>query len=132
MTQKLKVTILSLGLLLAGLLFTAVPALAVSPLGNGCSNPSKYPQTAAGQHACLAANPLVTKIQDVVNFLSAGVAVVIAGSIIVAGIQYTMAGNQPQVLAAARNRIINAVIALFAFLLTFAFLQWIIPGGIFS
>ncbi len=77
-------------------------------------------------------NPLVHRIQLIVNFLSAGVAIVVVISIIWAGIQYTMAGNQPQVIAAARNRIINAIFALIAFLLTWAFLQWLIPGGIFN
>lgn len=105
------------------------PAGGNSDLGNGCKG---QPDTAAGQHACLKNNPIVSDIQTIVNFLSAGVAIVIAGSIIVAGIQYSLAGNQPQVLTSARNRIINSVIALFAFLLIFAFLQWIIPGGLFS
>lgn len=129
MTKKIKTFLLSFSFLLAGILFISSPAFAASALGNGCAGD---PQTAAGQHACLTANPVVRDIQTIVNFLSAGVAIVIAGSIIVAGIQYTMAGNQPQVLTSARNRIINAVIALFAFLLIFAFLQWVIPGGVFS
>jgi hypothetical protein len=129
MTQKIKTFLLSFGFLFAGLFFISSPALAASQLGNGCAGDAP---TAAGQHACLKNNPVVRDIQTIVNFLSAGVAIVIAGSIIVAGIQYTMAGNQPQVLTSARNRIINSVIALFAFLLIFAFLQWVIPGGVFS
>jgi hypothetical protein len=60
-----------------------------------------------------------------------GVGVVVVGVIILGGIQYTMAGDNPQAVTAAKQRIINGLIALAAFLLMFAFLEWLIPGGIF-
>ena len=58
----------------------------------------------------------------------AGVAVVI--SIVLGGIQYSAAGGDPGKVAAARNRISKAIIALLAFLFLFAFLNWLLPGGI--
>ena len=71
-------------------------------------------------------------LQPVVDFLSAAVALVITGSIIFAGIRYSTAGDQPDAVVAARNRIIDSSIALIAFLLIFAFVQWLIPGGLFG
>lgn len=64
-------------------------------------------------------------------FLSAGAGVVVAIMIIVGGIQYSMAGDNPQAVAAAKQKIKNALIALFAYIFMFAFLQWIVPGGLF-
>jgi hypothetical protein len=53
------------------------------------------------------------------------------GAIIVGGIQYMTAGDNAQAVGAAKQRIINALIALFAYLLAFGFLQWLVPGGVF-
>lgn len=65
-----------------------------------------------------------------INFLSALVAVVVVIVIIIGGIQYSAAGGNPQATAAAKHRIINAVLALVAYLFLFVFLQWLTPGGL--
>ena len=83
-------------------------------------------------NANLQKNPIVRDLQDIVNFLSAGVAIVVIGMIMLGGIQYSIAGDNPQKVTDARKRIINAIIALIAFLLIFAFVQWLIPGGLLS
>lgn len=67
----------------------------------------------------------------IINALSGLVALVIIISIIVAGIQWSMAGNNPQQVSQARGRIVNALIALLVFIFMFAFLQWVVPGGLF-
>jgi hypothetical protein len=79
---------------------------------------------------CLNANPIIKSIRLIVNFLSAGVGIVVVGSIIWGGIQYSMAGNNPQAVSAAKKRIQDTLIALLAFFFIYAFLQWIIPGGL--
>jgi glutamine synthetase adenylyltransferase len=81
---------------------------------------------------CVNNNQIIKDLQAIVNFLSAAVAIIVVAMIIVGGIQYTLAGDNPAALTAARKRISNALIALFALLLMFAFLQWLIPGGIFG
>jgi hypothetical protein len=80
---------------------------------------------------CLTQSPIVHDIQTIVNFLSAGVGVVVAGVIILGGIQYILAGGNATAVTAARQRIINGLIALFVFAFIFAFVQWLIPGGVF-
>lgn len=80
----------------------------------------------------LACNPIVKDINIVVNFLSVAVAIIVVAMLIVGGIQYSIAGDKPENVNAAKQRIINALIALFAYIFTFAFLQWLIPGGLFS
>jgi hypothetical protein len=75
---------------------------------------------------CRAVSYLVYAI----NIASATVAIVIVGSIIAAGIQYSSARDDPQAIAKAKHRILMAVIALALFIFGFTFLQWLVPGGI--
>jgi hypothetical protein len=81
---------------------------------------------------CLVQSPIIKRINELVNFLSGGVAIVVTAVILVGGIQYILAGGNASAITAARHRITNGLIALFAFLFMFAFLQWLIPGGIFK
>lgn len=80
----------------------------------------------------LKKNPIVKDLNTIVSFLSAGVGLIVVIVIVIGGIQYSMAGDNAQAVAAARQRIINGLIALMAFLFMFAFLQWLIPGGVFN
>lgn len=65
----------------------------------------------------------------VIRFLSAGVGLVIIGSIIIGGIQYSGSRGDPQATAMAVNRIRSAVFALFIFIFAFAILNYLIPAG---
>lgn len=91
-----------------------------------CGNAGANPQT------CLQNNPIVKDLQAIVNFLSAAVAVVVIGVIVLGGIQYIMAGDSADKVSAAKKRILNGIIAFAAFLFLFAFVQWLIPGGVFG
>ncbi|HET9850411.1 MAG TPA: pilin [Candidatus Saccharimonadales bacterium] len=84
------------------------------------------------QHAVSANNPISKDINIIVDFLSAGVGIFVTAMIIVGGIQYSIAGDNSTQTANAKKRIANAVIALVVFMFIFAFLQWLIPGGIFG
>jgi cytochrome bd-type quinol oxidase subunit 2 len=78
------------------------------------------------RHNCGIVAYLVTFI----NVLSAIVGVVIVIMITIGGIQYSAARDNPQAAAAAKGKITNAILALILYLFTFAFLQWIVPGGV--
>ncbi len=80
---------------------------------------------------CLKDNPLVRWTLFGINLLAAGVGVVVVIMIIIGGIQYASAGPNPQAVYAAKQKIANAVIALLAFFFLYAFLQYLIPGGVF-
>ncbi len=75
-------------------------------------------------------NPIVKDINMFINFLAGLVGVVVVGSVIFGGIQYITAGDNPQAVSAARKRIADSLLALLAFGFTYAFLQWLIPGGV--
>jgi hypothetical protein len=59
------------------------------------------------------------------------VGIVIVIMIAVGGIQYTAARDDPQAVNVAKQRIQNAIFALLFYIFGFAFLQWLVPGGIF-
>ena len=80
----------------------------------------------------ISKNPIVGRLNTIVKVLSGLVGVVVVGVIILGGIQYSIAGDKAEAVSAAKKRIINGVTALIAFLFIFAFLQWLIPGGIFK
>ncbi len=94
-------------------------------LGNSCAGDTT-------SEACLQKNPIVKDLNIIVGFLSGLVGVVVVGVIIMGGIQYAAAGDKAEAVSAAKKRIINGLTALIAFLFIFAFLQWLIPGGIFK
>lgn len=74
---------------------------------------------------------IVNYLFVIINVLSALVGVIVVAMIIYGGIQYSSAGDDPQKIAEAKKKIINALLALFIYFFMFAFLQWIVPGGIF-
>lgn len=65
------------------------------------------------------------------NVLAGIAGLVIVGAMIWGGIQYSMAGADPSKVQAAKQKIINALIALLLFVFGFALIQWLVPGGIF-
>jgi hypothetical protein len=70
-------------------------------------------------------------IQPLINTLAALVGVVVTIAIIAGGIEVSASEGDPQRAAKGKNRIRNGLIALLAFFLLYAFLQYIVPGGIF-
>lgn len=81
---------------------------------------------------CLKQNPIVKDINTIVNALAGLVAVVCVAMIVLGGIKYSLARNNPQEIAAARSHIINAVFAMIAFMLLWSLLQFLVPGGVFN
>jgi hypothetical protein len=77
-------------------------------------------------------NSIVTNYLDpIILFLGGGVGLVITIMIIVGAIQYITSGGDPNGVAAAKKRIMNALIALLVFGLMYALLNFIVPGGLF-
>jgi hypothetical protein len=76
-------------------------------------------------------NGVVDILFAIIRFLSAGVGLVVIGSIVWAGIQYTTSRGDPQASAAAIKRIRNTVIALAIYIFAYAILNYLIPKGFF-
>lgn len=67
-----------------------------------------------------------------VNILTAGIGLVAVGGIIYAAILYTTAQDKAAQVTKAKETIFNVVLGLVMFALMYAFLQFLIPGGIFA
>lgn len=65
----------------------------------------------------------------VIRFLSAGVGLVIVGSLIFAGIQYSGSRGDPKAVEMAQMRIRSTVVALIIFIFAYAILNYVIPTG---
>ncbi len=74
---------------------------------------------------------IIGYIRIITDGLTVIVGIVVVMMLIVGGIQYSSAGSNPQAVTAAKKRISQALFALVIYIFLFAFLQWIVPGGVF-
>lgn len=87
--------------------------------------------------SCVSSNPhgcsaLVDAIFAIIRVLSAGVGIVIVGSLMYAGIQYAGARDDPSAVSKAKDRIRGNIIALGLFIFGYALLNYVIPAGFFQ
>ena len=108
-------------LLIAVTLLTPVPVLAAAP--------PPPPINCAGSAHC---NLTKAYIQPIIDLLSGIVGIIVVISLILGGIEYSTSEGDPQKSAKAKRRIANTLFALIAFFFLFAFLQFLIPGGLFN
>ena len=81
---------------------------------------------------CSGDDAIMDLIMSIFNWLSVGVATVVIVFIVLGAIQYmTASGNQDKAKKAIQT-IINAVIALFLYFAMWAFLNYLVPGGLFA
>lgn len=97
--------------------------------GDKCQDPAADPQAKCDQDNC----DLVKKyINPAINLFSVIFALVVVISLILGAIQYITSEGDPQKSAKAKQRIFNTVVAFVAYFFLYAFLQFLIPGGIFK
>jgi hypothetical protein len=75
---------------------------------------------------------ILDTLLKLINGLSAVVGIVVVLVLIVGGIRYSAASDNPQATSDAKRMIRNAIFAMVMFIFMFAFLQWLIPGGVFN
>jgi hypothetical protein len=75
-------------------------------------------------------NPIVEWIVFGINVLSALVGLGSIIMIIIAGIQYSAAGDNAQSIQSAKKKITNVLIGLAAYISFYAITNWLIPGGL--
>ena len=74
------------------------------------------------------------KIEDILNMVlvvvTTGVGIAAVGSIVFAGVLYITARDNAAQVSKAKTMMRNTIIGIIAYILMWAFLEWIIPGGI--
>jgi hypothetical protein len=73
---------------------------------------------------------IVAYLKTILQFLAGGVGLVILLMMVIAGVQYITSAGDPGLVKAAKTRIINAITALLLFILAYAIINFIVPGGI--
>lgn len=77
-------------------------------------------------------NAIYDLLFAILRFLTIGVGIVAVASMVVAGIQFTSSRGDPKGTAQAMKRIWSTLGALALYLLIYALLNWIVPGGVFN
>jgi len=127
------------GLLLVGLsgVFVAgqamlMPATASAASKHYCGQSKEQVETSIDIGCRGQGNPITDMMFAIIRLLSDGVGLVIVGSIILGGIQYTMSAGDPQAASKAVNRIRSTVFALILFLFAYPLLNYLLPSGFFK
>jgi hypothetical protein len=98
----------------------------------GCSGDACVPGGSGGSYCASDHNPIIDAAFSIIRFLSVGVGVVVILSTVWAGIQYTLAHDDPNQVNEAKDRIRSNVIALIVFIFAYAILNYLIPGTFFQ
>jgi hypothetical protein len=72
-------------------------------------------------------NPIYDYLRAIIIFIGGAIGLAVVVSIIVAGIQYSSSNGNPQSIAKAKDRIVNAVIGLLLYLFLAAIIRYLIP-----
>lgn len=129
--MKIKQTLLASILFLGSIIFlsTPVPAYAASSCGGvetsviTCDEDGKGGVQNTGIWGILLL---------VINILTAGVGILAVGGVVYGSILYTTAGGSTEQVKKAVSVFTNVIIGIVAYAAMYAFLNFIIPGGIFS
>lgn len=133
--------------ILAVALFIGVGAFLVSPVVSAakCGNV----ELKTGQSCCGGAVTSVISCNELggadvkdsgvwslllltINILTAGIGVAAVGGILYGSIMYASAGGSAEQVKKAKGIIANVVIGIVAYALMYAFLNFLIPGGLFQ
>ena len=74
---------------------------------------------------------ILAYVIDFSRALSVLVGVVVVIMVAYGGVQYSASKDNPQQTAEAKNKIRNALFALVIYIFMVAFIQYLVPGGIF-
>jgi len=130
--KMIKQTLISLALVLTGMFGTA--ALVTQPVGAASGvKCSVLPSKICGEaNTKTGGNAIWDLLIMVLNILTAGVGVAATIGIIIAALQYSSAENKSDQVHNAKMRIWNIILGLVCYFVMYAFLQFLIPGGLFS
>lgn len=67
-------------------------------------------------------------VNPIIAFLTAVAGIAITIGLIIGGLRYAAAGDDPQKVTIAKKQISTAILALVSLLLLYAALRWLIPG----
>lgn len=82
--------------------------------------------------SCSDENGVLGIISLVLTILSFGIGALATFGIVIEGIRYMTAQDNMEQIKTAKKRIFQIVVGLLAYAMLWAFVNWLVPGGIFS
>lgn len=77
-------------------------------------------------------NPVTGLLLQIVNFLAVGVGIAVVGGIIWGGMMYASSNGESSKIQQAKMIVVNAVVGLVLFIFMYAFINYLVPGGLFT
>lgn len=138
--NKINTLLISIFVLISFCVTASVLSPAHTYAAGGCKpskNPLAIPNCAndyscnpGDGEKCLENNPIIVWLNFFINVFAAVIGVGAVAMLIFAGVQYTTAADNPSQVEAAKKKIGAVVLGLVAFIFLYAFLNWLIPGGV--
>ena len=128
MNTKIRRIISTILIVIASFLFLNVSSVAALECGTAETSIIKCDQKNTGDN--IENNGIWGVLSLATNILTAGIGIAAVGGIIYGSILYATSGVNPDNVKKAKGIIMNVVIGLIAWGLMYAFLNFIIPGGI--
>jgi len=129
--MKIKQTILALALVIGISGFFISPLVSAITCGGVETSVISCPET-GGETDDITQSGIWGILLLVINILTAGIGVAAVGGIVYGSILYTSAGGDAANVKKAKDIIVNVVIGLVAYAVMYSFLNYIIPGGLFT
>lgn len=107
-----------------------IPTTAICQEGAGTDSVSTKNCDCEGETLNAENCDIIKYIQAGINFLSAAAALAIVGGMMWAGYMYMTARDNPGQTAAARQRVVWALVSLLVLIFFYGALQWLVPGGV--
>lgn len=105
------------------------PASGINSNSIGSDNSFSDPNAGCEEDNC----DFVKKyINPFIGLMSVTFGLIAIISLIMGGIQYTSSQGDPQKVTKAKHRIGNTILALVSYIFLYAFLQFLVPGGLFN
>lgn len=101
-------------------------------LGDGSADPTKCQTSIIKINCDASGSGIWNLLLLVITILTAGVGLVAIGGFVYAAILYTTAEGDAGKVTKAKTTIFNVVLGLVAFALMYAFIQFLVPGGVFN
>ena len=129
--MKIKQTLLAISLILSFSVVVISPAaMAVNKCGN--VDTALISCTQNNQDEDLETNGIYGLLLMAINILTAGISIAAVGGVIYGSVLYMTAGGSADNIKKAIKIITDVVIGVVAYALMYAFLNYLIPGGILN
>lgn len=77
-------------------------------------------------------SPVVNMLLQIINFMAVGVGIAVVGGIAWGGMLYASSNGDSSKAKQGITTIVNSILGLFLFMFTYAFINFLVPGGLFN